>query len=80
VPREVRESRKVATFLEPTILYLCHVTQVRKRWPASMTQVEKRWPERSYFLLLLRHVARVVRREAACTTPCLQSGGLVSRP
>ena len=37
------------------------------------TQVEKRWPERSYFLLLLRRVARVVRREAACTRPYLQS-------
>ena len=39
---------------------------------------EKHWPESSYFLLLLRHVARVVRREAACTRPYLQSGGVVS--
>jgi len=41
-----------------------------------MTHVEKRWPERSYFLLLLRRVARVVRREAACTRSAVRWLGI----
>ena len=43
-----------------------------------MTEVEKRWLKSSYFSTFTEALARVVRREAACTRPYLQSGALVS--
>jgi len=61
----------------PYVNFFYNPDPTRFRYDTSRDTLARKY---CYFLLLLRHVARVVRREAACTRPSLQSGGLVSRP